>query len=57
MIMAAYDYDKEQLQVQVSDTGKGIKEDEMNKLFTLFGKMKRTENSNPDGLGMGLTIC
>ena len=54
--MAAYDYNQEQLQVKVSDTGKGIKEDEIHKLFTLFGKMKRTEDANPDGLGMGLTI-
>lgn len=29
----------------------------MAKLFTLFGKVDRTEDSNPDGLGMGLTIC
>ena len=29
----------------------------MRKLFTLFGKLQRTEDSNPDGIGMGLTIC
>ena len=29
----------------------------MNKLFTLFGKIERTEDQNPDGIGMGLTIC
>ena len=56
-VQAAYDYYREELQVKVSDTGKGIKFDEMKKLFTLFGKMERTEDSNPDGLGMGLTIC
>ena len=56
-VQAAYDYYREELQVKVSDTGKGIKLDEMKKLFTLFGKMERTEDSNPDGLGMGLTIC
>ena len=38
-IHAAYDYDREQLQVKVSDTGKGIERDEMKKLFTLFGKI------------------
>ena len=43
--------------MKVSDTGKGIKMDEMKKLFTLFGKIERTEDSNPDGIGMGLTIC
>ena len=57
MIRAAYDYDLEQLQVQIIDTGKGIKKEEMSKLFTLFGKLERTEHANPDGLGMGLTIC
>ena len=43
--------------MKVSDTGKGIRLDEMKKLFTLFGKIERTEDSNPDGIGMGLTIC
>ena len=43
--------------MKVSDTGKGIERDEMKKLFTLFGKIERTEDSNPDGIGMGLTIC
>ena len=56
-IKAAYDYYQELLQVKVSDTGKGINSDEMQKLFTLFGKIERTEDSNPDGIGMGLTIC
>ena len=43
--------------MKVIDSGKGIKRDEMQRLFTLFGKMERTEDQNPDGLGMGLTIC
>ena len=29
----------------------------MRQLFTLFGKLQRTEEANPDGIGMGLTIC
>ena len=57
IILAAYDYSNEILQVQISDSGKGIKENEMRQLFTLFGKLERTEDSNPDGIGMGLTIC
>ena len=43
--------------MHVEDTGKGITKEELSKLFTLFGKIERTEDSNPDGLGMGLTIC
>ena len=56
-LLIAYSYETEQLQVHVEDTGKGITKEELNKLFTLFGKLERTEESNPDGLGMGLTIC
>ena len=56
-LIIAYDYVHEQLQVHVQDTGKGIAKEELNKLFTFFGKLERTEDSNPDGLGMGLTIC
>ena len=29
----------------------------MDKLFKLFGKVKRTEKENTDGIGMGLNIC
>ena len=29
----------------------------MDKLFKLFGKIKRTERDNIDGIGMGLNIC
>ena len=56
-IEASFDSYDHMLQVKVIDSGKGIKRDEMQKLFTLFGKMERTEDQNPDGLGMGLTIC
>ena len=41
----------------MTDTGKGITDEEMNKLFKRFGKLKRTEIMNPEGLGMGLDIC
>ena len=39
------------------DTGKGIEQDEMYRLFTLFGKLDRTKDQNQSGIGMGLTIC
>ena len=42
MISVSYDYDLEQLEVQIVDTGKGITEQEMQKLFVLFGKVERT---------------
>ena len=56
-IKAMYDVGKELLRVYVVDKGKGIKADEMDKLFTLFGKIERTSEDNVDGIGMGLTIC
>ena len=39
------------------DSGKGIKTDDMQKLFTMFGKLRRTASINSDGIGMGLMIC
>ena len=46
MISVSYDYDLEQLEVQIVDTGKGITEQEMQKLFVLFGKVERTYEYN-----------
>lgn len=43
--------------VHVVDTGRGIKREELPKLFQLYGKLKRTAKINSDGLGMGLMIC
>lgn len=45
------------LEVHVCDNGRGILKEEMHKLFTLFEKLKNTENLNGEGVGMGLTIC
>ena len=56
-IQAKYEASKQLLHVLVIDKGRGIKADEMDNLFTLFGKIKRTESDNLDGIGMGLTIC
>lgn len=56
-IKAMYDAVKQLLRVYVVDKGKGIKPDEMDKLFTLFGKIERTSEENVEGIGMGLTIC
>ena len=45
------------LRVHIIDKGKGIKPDEMEKLFTLFGRIDRHETDNLDSIGMGLNIC
>ena len=45
------------LEVSVSDTGIGIVEDDMSKLFKMNGFLKKTEEINTRGIGLGLHIC
>jgi len=52
----AYDNEEEMLLCQVVDSGKGIKSEDMHKLFKYFGKLKRTAEINSEGIGMGLMI-
>ena len=56
-MIAAYKESTEMLTVHVVDSGKGIKEDEMEHLFKMFGKLLRTADVNSEGIGMGLMIC
>lgn len=42
--------------MHVVDTGIGIRADEMDKLFNMFGKLLRTAEMNHEGIGMGLLI-
>ena len=44
------------LKVEIRDTGVGIAEADLGKLFTRFGKLQRTAEINSEGLGLGLTI-
>ena len=41
----------------VVDNGTGIKDEDKAKLFSQFGKLKRTAAMNDEGIGMGLMIC
>ena len=43
--------------MHVVDNGRGIRQDEKDKLFCLFGRADRTKRDNIEGIGMGLTIC
>ncbi len=45
------------LQVAVSDTGSGIKESDMGKLFKSFQQLDSKRNRNIEGAGLGLAIC
>ena len=56
-VFVAFDSVKQELQVHVVDSGRGITETEMKNLFSMFGKLKRTAAQNSDGIGLGLTIC
>jgi len=40
----------------VEDTGIGIKEENLDKLFKMFGKLEDSEAINTQGVGLGLTI-
>ena len=44
------------LQISVIDTGKGIKKEDQNKLFKLFGYVEDAQGLNTHGIGLGLVI-
>ena len=44
------------LEIQVIDTGIGIKSDDIQKLFKLFGFLDTTQELNTKGVGLGLHI-
>ena len=56
-MIASFDEVSEFLTLHIVDSGKGIKPEEMSKLFTKFGKLQRTAEMNSEGIGMGLMIC
>jgi signal transduction histidine kinase len=45
------------LKVSVKDNGIGIKEEDISKLFKLFGFLDSTSQMNTNGIGLGLYIC
>ena len=44
------------LEIQVIDTGIGIKQEDMCRLFKLFGFLDTTKELNTKGIGLGLHI-
>ena len=40
----------------MEDSGLGIQREDLNKLFTFFGKISKTKDINKGGMGLGLTI-
>jgi len=41
---------------QISDTGIGIKEEDLSKIFRVFGKLTGPSDINQSGMGLGLSI-
>ena len=48
--------EKKQLNIEVEDTGVGIKNGDLKKLFKSFGKLNDTHKINKNGTGLGLNI-
>ncbi len=55
-IEVSYDRDIEMLFVSVSDTGIGIKPEDIDKLYNSFQRLEETRNRNIEGTGLGLNI-
>jgi len=45
------------IEIIVKDTGVGIQEENLSKLFKLFGFLDATKELNTSGIGLGLHIC
>ena len=43
--------------LEISDTGCGIKKENLRKLFMDFGKLDEHSKKNAQGTGLGLSIC
>ncbi len=48
--------DSIKFEVSVTDTGIGIKEEDLSKLFTSFQRLDQEKNRNIEGTGLGITI-
>ena len=56
-VKVGFDSDSYELSVNVKDTGIGIRKEDKQKLFRMFGKLEDTANMNTTGIGLGLSIC
>ncbi len=55
-IEVSYDRVGERMHITVSDTGIGIRPDDMDKLYDSFSRLEETRNRNIEGTGLGLNI-
>ena len=52
-----FDDNPDRLRFEVQDTGVGIPEDKLHKVFEEFNQVDNTASRNHDGTGLGLSIC
>lgn len=52
----SFDRMNNRLKCRVSDTGMGIKDEDLGKLFSSFQRLDETKNRNVEGTGLGLNI-
>ena len=45
------------IEIEIKDSGVGIKSEDLDKLFRLFGFLDSTKEMNTKGIGLGLHIC
>ena len=56
-IEVTYHTNTEILSTTVSDTGAGISEDKLPRLFELYANIETANECNPQGMGLGLALC
>eukprot|EP01022_Parablepharisma_sp_SALTPOND_P017988 TRINITY_DN2927_c0_g1_i1.p1 TRINITY_DN2927_c0_g1~~TRINITY_DN2927_c0_g1_i1.p1 ORF type:complete len:611 (+),score=54.38 TRINITY_DN2927_c0_g1_i1:984-2816(+) len=56
-IVVKVGYDQGRIETSVEDTGVGIKEENIEKLFELYSNIERVNPYNPQGMGLGLALC
>lgn len=56
-ILLTCDQREGSVQLSVIDSGEGIPEEELAKVFTKFYRAEKSRNRNSGGTGLGLTIC
>ncbi len=52
----SYDRSVSRLKIRVTDTGMGIRPEDLDKLFSSFQRLDETKNRNIEGTGLGLNI-
>lgn len=52
-----YSYSNEELMIIVSDTGIGIKEDNLKTIFDSFERIEAADTKHTEGIGLGLSLC